>query len=134
MHGGGNMSKSHGLIRWLIAAVVAAAAAGAVIAVAGIDISARVPLVLIFLVAAPALSITSLLSGLDRLASVVIAGISTIVVNFAVAETMIISGDWSLRGGAAAVAIVSALIALVGLVARRGSRQVTRKFIVSENS
>lgn len=122
------MGKSHGLIRWLSAAVAAAAAAGAVIAVAGIDTPARVPLVLVFLAAAPALAITSLLSGLDRLATVVIVGISTIVVNFAVAETMIISGAWSPRGGAAAVAIVSALIAAAGFAVRRlaASRAIPR--------
>jgi hypothetical protein len=75
--------------------------------------------VLIFLAMVPALAVTTLLSGLDRLATVVIAGISTIVVDFAVAETMIISGNWSPRAGAAAVAAVSILIAAAGIGARR---------------
>jgi hypothetical protein len=109
----------HGLTRWLVGVMLAAGSAGAVIAIAGIDTPARVPLVLIFFAAVPALAITSLLGGLDHLAVVVIAGISTIVVDFGVAETMIISGTWSLRAGAAAVAAVSVLIAVAGLAASR---------------
>jgi hypothetical protein len=76
-------------------------------------------LVLIFLAVVPALAVTTLLGGLDRLAAVVIAGISAIVVDFAVAETMIISGTWSLRAGAWAVVAVSILIAAAGSGARR---------------
>ena len=113
------MASVLGWTRWLIGTVLAAGTAGAVIAIAGIDTPARVPLVLIFLAAVPALAVTTLLGGLDRLAIAVIAGISTIVVDFAVAETMIVSGAWSLRAGAAAVAAVSILIAAAGIAARR---------------
>jgi hypothetical protein len=114
----------HGLTRWLVGVVLAAGCAGAVIAIVGIDTPARVPLVLIFFAAVPALAITSLLSGFDRLAMAVIVGTSTIVVDFGVAETMIISGTWSLRAGAAAVVAVSVLIAAAGLAADRiASRQ-----------
>jgi hypothetical protein len=113
------MTSVRGWTPWLIGAALAAGSAGAVIAITGIDTPARVPLVLIFLAAVPALAVTTLLGGLDRLATVVIAGISTIVVDFAVAETMIISGNWSLRAGAAAVMAVSILIAAAGLGARR---------------
>jgi hypothetical protein len=104
---------------WLIGSALAAGTAGAVIAIAGIETPARVPLVLIFLAVVPALAVTILLGGLDRLASVVIAGISTIVIDFAVAETMIISGTWSLRAGAWAVVAASILIAAAGIGARR---------------
>jgi hypothetical protein len=76
-------------------------------------------LVLIFLAGAPALAVASLLGPLDRLAKVVIAGTSAIVVNFAVAETMIAAGTWSPRAGVAAVGVLSALIA--------ASRPVMRK-------
>ena len=113
------MTARSGLTRWLVGAVLVAGVAGAVIAIAGISTPARVPLVLIFFAAVPALAITSLLGGLDRLATVVIAGISTIVVDFGVAEAMIISGTWSPRAGVAAVAAVSALIAAAGLAASR---------------
>jgi hypothetical protein len=113
------MASGRGWSRWLIWAALAAGTAGAVIAIAGIDTPARVPLVLVFLAVVPALAVTTLLGGLDRLGAVVIAGISTIVVDFAIAETMIISGTWSLRAGAAAVAAVSILIAAAGIAARR---------------
>ncbi len=113
------MTARRGLTHWLAGAALAAGVAGAVIAIAGITTPARVPLVLIFFAAVPALAISSLLGGLDRLATVVIVGISTIVVDFGVAEAMIISGTWSLRAGVAAVAAVSALIATAGLAASR---------------
>ena len=113
------MTAGRSWTRWLIGAVLTAGAAGAVIAIAGIDTPPRVLLVMIFLAVVPALAVTTLLGGFDRLATVVIAGISTIVVDFAVAETMIISGTWSLRAGAAAVAAVSVLIAAAGIGARR---------------
>lgn len=73
---------------------------------------------LIFLATAPALAVAGLLSPLDRLAKVVIAGTSAIVINFAVAETMIAAGTWSPRAGVAAVGLVSALIAVSRPVAR----------------
>lgn len=113
------MTARRGRTRWLIGAALAAGVAGAVIAIAGFHTPARVPLVLIFFAAIPALAVTSLIGGLDRLATVVIVGISTVVVDFGVAEAMIISGVWSLRGGVVAVAAVSALIAAAGLAASR---------------
>jgi len=121
---GRGMPVRHGLTHWLSGRVVTgtvltAGVAGAVIAIAGLQTPARVPLVLIFFAAVPALAISSVLGGLDRFATVVIAGISTIVVDFGVAEAMIISGTWSLRAGVAIVAAVSALIAAAGLAARR---------------
>ena len=121
---GRGMPARHGLTHWLSGRVVTgtvltAGVAGAVIAIAGLQTPARVPLVLIFFAAVPALAISSVLGGLDRFATVVIAGISTIVVDFGVAEAMIISGTWSLRAGVAIVAAVSALIAAAGLAARR---------------
>jgi hypothetical protein len=118
------MTAGRGLTRQRLGRVVvgtalAAGIAGAVIAISGIQTPARVPLVLIFFAAIPALAVSSLLGGLDRLATVVIVGISTIVVDFGVAEAMIISGTWSLRLGVAAVAEVSALIVAAGLAAGR---------------
>jgi len=105
------MGLSQSASRWLIVGVLAAGAVGAALALAGITAPARVPLVLIFLATAPSLAVASLLGPLDRLAKVVIAGTSAIVINFAVAETMIVAGTWSPAAGVAAVGIVSALIA-----------------------
>ncbi len=113
-----------GASRWLIVGVLAAGAVGAALALAGITGPARAPLVLIFLASAPALAVASLLGPLDRLAKVVIAGTSAIVINFAVAETMIAAGTWSPDVGVAAVGVVSALIA--------ASRPAMRKVLQAE--
>jgi hypothetical protein len=102
--------------RWLIVAVLAAGAAGAALAIAGSTSPARLPLVLIYLAAVPGLAVASLLDGLDRLAKFAIAGISAILVNFGVAETMLVTGSWSIRAGIAAIAVISGVIAGIRLV------------------
>lgn len=109
---------------WLTVGVLAAGAVGAALALAGIAAPARVPLVLVFLASAPALAVASLLGPLDRLATVVIAGTSAIVINVAVAETMIAAGTWSPEAGVVAVGVISALIAASRPV-RRKMRQAT---------
>ena len=117
------MRLSHGVTGGLTGLVLAAGAVGAALAIASIHAPGRLPLVLLFLALAPALAVNSLLRRLDRLARVVVAGTSAIVINFAVAEAMIIIGAWSPGLGVAAVALVSALIATVGrgIGRRRGS-------------
>src|ERR1700678_2102385 len=109
------MRSGLSVTRWLIAGSLAAGAVGAALAVAGTDTPARLPLVLLFLAAAPALSVGTLLGGLDRAAKLVITGTSAIIVNCGVAEAMILAGAWSLRAGVAGVALVSALIVGVRL-------------------
>jgi hypothetical protein len=111
------MSRS--VPRWLIIGVLVAGAVGAALAIAGVATPVRAPLVLIFLAAAPALAVTSLLGRLDRFGKIVIAGIAAIVVNFAVAETMIASGAWSPAAGVAAVGAVSVLMVASGALVRR---------------
>ncbi len=119
------MRVSRSATRWLIMGVLAAGAVGAALAIAGVTTPARLPLVLIFLAAAPAFAVASLLGGLDRLAAVVIAGASALVINFGVADAMVGTGHWSARAGVLAVGVVSALIAAIGAVAARvaGSAQ-----------
>jgi hypothetical protein len=118
-YSGGYMRSSQSAQRWLIIGVLAAGAAGAALAIAGADTPARVPLVLLYLAAVPALAVASLLGGLDRLATVVIAGTSAIIINFGVAEAMIGIGSWSPRAGVIAVGLASVLIAVVGIVVTR---------------
>jgi len=114
------MRSRHAFARWVAGGVVAAGAAGAVLAFAGIDAPVRAPLVLAFLSAVPALAVWSLLGGIDSFARIVVAGSAAIVIDILVTEAMIISGTWSPRTGLAAVALVSALIAASRpLVARR---------------
>ncbi|HUD37723.1 MAG TPA: hypothetical protein VMR14_12535 [Streptosporangiaceae bacterium] len=110
-------------MRCLIGVVLAAGAVGAALAIASIDTPARLPLVLVFLIAVPALAASTLLHRLDRLAKAVVAGTAAIVIDFGVAEAMIAAGRWSIALGVAAVALVSALIAGVGLAARRRAGQ-----------
>ncbi len=97
--------------RWVIGVLIAAAIAGAMLAVAEVQTPARVPLALLFLLAAPALAVAALLGGIDALGKVVIAGSAALVINMAVAESMIATGTWSLRLGIALVALVSVVIA-----------------------
>jgi|GEM_PF-2543242 hypothetical protein len=115
------MGSGRSVTHWLIGWSLAAGAAGAALAIAGIDTPLRLPLVLLFLAAVPALAVSTLLGGLDPLAKVVIAGASAIVVNFGVAEGMIMAGAWSLAAGVAGVALFSALIVAARLVTTRMS-------------
>jgi hypothetical protein len=107
------MRSGQSVTRLLVAGMLAAGAAGAALAIAGIDSPLRLPLVLLFLAGVPALATGSLFRDIDALAKVVIAGTSAIVINFGVAETMIVAGDWSIRTGVAGVAIVSAVIVAI---------------------
>jgi len=118
MRTGGMMS------RWVIGVVVAAALAGAVLAAADVQTLARVPLALLFLLAAPGLAIAALLGGIDTLGKVVIAGSAALVIDMAIAESMIATGTWSARLGIALVALVSVVIAAARpLIARWPAHQ-----------
>ncbi len=105
------MRSGTGLHRWLAGGAIAAGLAGAVLAVAGISTPLRVPLVLIFLAAVPALAVASLLPGLDGLAKVVAAGTAAIVIDMGVAEVQVAAGTWSPRMGLVAVALISVMLA-----------------------
>ena len=76
---------------------------------------------LLFLALAPALAARTWLGGLGRTAQVVIAGTAAIVVNFGVAETMVVAGAWSPRAGVAAVALLSGLIAAIYYLFRQNA-------------
>jgi hypothetical protein len=108
------MRSGRNVMNWLIVGSLAAGAVGAALAIAG----ARTPLVLLFLALAPAFAVLTWLDGLDRLARVVVAVTGAVVVNFAVAEAMIMTGGWSPRAGVAAVALVSVIIAAPRLARR----------------
>lgn len=117
------MRSSQSAPRWLIIGVLAAGAAGAALATASVHTPARLPLVLLYLAAVPALAVASLLGGLDRFGKVVIAGTSAIIINFGVAEAMITFGHWSPRAGIIAVGLLSVLIAATGAVVARLARR-----------
>jgi hypothetical protein len=107
----------------VIGLVVAAATAGAVLAVTGTQTPARLPLVLLFLLVVPALAVATLLTGIDALGKAVIAGSAAIVTDLVIAEAMIASGTWSPRLGVALVALVSLVIAGSRLLLARWARR-----------
>ncbi len=110
--------------RWVIGVVIAAAIAGAVLAAADVQTPARAPLALLFLLAAPGLAVAALLGGIDALSKLVIAGSAALVIDMAIAESMIATGTWSLRLGIALVALVSVVIAATRpLIARWSARR-----------
>jgi hypothetical protein len=108
--------------RYLRGALIGAGGVGVILALAGITTVARGPLVLLFLVAAPALAVAGLLRGLDAGPRYLVAVTAAIVINMLVAETMLAAGLWSPRAGLVVIALVSAIIGVTGQwSARRGA-------------
>ncbi len=89
------------------------------LALAGAQTPARLPLVLVFLVVVPALAVAGTFCATDRLAKVVVAGSAALVIDLVVAEAMILTGGWSPRTGLIALALVSVLIVAARLLAAR---------------
>ncbi|WP_330267942.1 hypothetical protein [Streptomyces griseorubiginosus] len=92
---------------------------GALLALTGSDSPLRAPLVLFFLLAAPAAGIALALRGLDPFARVPTALAGSVVLNMLVAQGMLATHRWSARGGVVAVGVISALILLPVLLRRR---------------
>ena len=63
-----------------------------------------------FLLVAPAIPAAVLWRAVDPWSRLVLAGAAAVVVDAVVAEVMVATGTWSLPGGIAAVAVVSALM------------------------
>jgi hypothetical protein len=116
------MKSGQPMVRLIAGAVMAVGTAGAILALAGVDVPARVPAVLLFLAAAPAIAVASLLPRLDVLGKVVVAGTAAVVVNAAVASVMLLAGVWSPRAGLLIVALVSAVLAASRLLPRLTAR------------
>lgn len=100
--------------RYLWGGVIGAGSVGAILALAGINTAIRGPLVVLFLVAAPALAVASVLRSLDVGARIVVAVTAAIVINVLVAESMLASGLWSPRAGLVAIALISAVTGAIG--------------------
>lgn len=103
----------------LAGAATAVGGFGALLALTGSDSPLRAPLVLFFLLAAPAAGIALALRGLDPFARVPTALVSSVVLNMLVAQGMLATHRWSARGGVVAVGVISALILLPVLLRRR---------------
>jgi hypothetical protein len=94
------------------AVAIAAGSVGAIMAIANISSPVRAPLLLIFLLVAPAAAIAGLLDRFDGLAQLIIAGTAAIVINFLVAEIMLAAGLWSPRGSVIVVTVITVVSAL----------------------
>jgi len=70
-----------------------------------------------FLLLTPATAAALLLPGQDLLARVAVGIGTAIVVDTAVAQTMLSTGTWSIPGGVLAVGLISALLLVAGPVA-----------------
>ncbi|HYB85360.1 MAG TPA: hypothetical protein VEC76_00795 [Streptosporangiaceae bacterium] len=93
--------------RSIAAAVLAAGAVGVALELARVNSPARDPLVVLFLVAAPALAVAGLMRGIDGFARLIVGIAAAIVINTLVAAVMLAAGVWSPRAGLVAVAAIS---------------------------
>lgn len=82
------------------------------------DHNGRGAVTLLFLLAAPAMSVFVPLRGVDPLARTVLAGTAALVVNAGVAEVMLATGTWSVTWGVLAVALISMVMAIAGCTLR----------------
>ena len=111
------MDSGNKALRLVVLGAIAAGAVGVIATFAGIDMPARTPAVLLFLIVGPAAAVASLLPGLDVLAKIVIGGAAAVVINAGVAAAMLLVGIWSPVAGLAAVALISAALAAAKLFA-----------------
>ncbi|MFI0818396.1 hypothetical protein ACH4TX_18085 [Streptomyces sp. NPDC021098] len=99
-------------------AAVGIAATGAALALADFDSPLRAPFTLFFLVVAPAAALGSALRGLDAAARTVLGVAGALALDLLVAQTMLALHIWSVRGGVAAVGVLSLLILSPALLPR----------------
>jgi hypothetical protein len=81
---------------------------GAALALADVDSPLRAPFTLFFLFAAPAAALAGALPRLDALTRTVVAVIGAGALNLLVAQAMLATHVWSVRGGVLAVGMLSA--------------------------
>ncbi len=97
----------------LAGAAVGTGGVGAALALADISSPLRAPFTFFFLLVAPGAAFASLPAGLDPLARAVLALAGSVTVDLLVAEALIALHLWSVRGGVAVVAAISAALFLV---------------------
>ncbi|MES4906990.1 MULTISPECIES: hypothetical protein [unclassified Streptomyces] len=105
-----NSDKSPAGLRFrpaLMGVAVAIGGVGAALTLADIDSPPRAPLTLFFLVIAPASALGGALRGLDGPARAALAGIGALALDLLVAQAMLASHVWSVRGGVLTVGAVS---------------------------
>jgi hypothetical protein len=95
--------------RWLVRVAIAAGVIGVLLSLGGVSSPLRAPLVILFLVVAPAAGVSGLLLGLDVYARLVVGGAASLVINLLAAEAFLLAGRWSPRLELAVVAAIAAL-------------------------
>ncbi|MER8061311.1 MULTISPECIES: hypothetical protein [unclassified Streptomyces] len=103
----------------LAGAAAAVPTAGALLALTGSGAALRGPGALLFLLLAPAAALATALRGLDPFARALCALAGAVVVDMLVAQVMLATHRWSVRGGVAAVAVLSLLLLLLVLLRDR---------------
>jgi len=111
----------------LTGVAVAVAGIGAVLALTDVDSPLRGPFTLFFLLAAPGAAVGAALRGLDPFARTVVSVAGAIAVDLLVAQGMLAVHRWSVRGGVAAVTVISFLVLLLVLVRRLRGRTARRR-------
>jgi hypothetical protein len=101
--------------RLLACAIVAAGLAGVGLALAGASSAFRSPLVLLFLVSAPAMAVWGLLGGLDAVARVFVAVIAMVIIDICVPEAMLAANAWSPRTGLIVIVVICGVLAAARL-------------------
>ncbi|ELP62710.1 hypothetical protein ACKI1I_09310 [Streptomyces turgidiscabies] len=113
----------------LTGVAVAVAAVGAVLALTDTASPLRGPFTLFFLLAAPAAAVGTALRGLDPFGRIVTSVAAAVALDLLVAQGMLATHRWSVRGGVVTVTVISSLILLLVLlpVRRRRGRTARRR-------
>ncbi|GGZ06814.1 hypothetical protein [Streptomyces poonensis] len=111
----------------LAGGAVTVAAAGALLALTDTASPLRGPLTLFFLLAAPGAAIGAALRGLAPLGRVVTSVAGAVAVDLLVAQALLATRAWSVRGGIVAVTAISSLVLLLVSVRRLRGRTERRR-------
>ena len=106
---------------------VAVAAVGATLALTDAPSPLRGPLTLFFLLAAPALAVGAALRGLDPFGRIMTSVAAAVALDLLVAQGMLATHRWSVRGGVVAVTVISSSILLLVLALSRRQRGRTAR-------
>ncbi len=110
----------------LVGAAVGTGGVGAVLVLADISSPLRAPFTFFFLIMAPGAGLSVALRTLDPLSRILVAVAGAVAMNLLVAQGMLMLHMWSIRGGVAVVAVLSAALFLLPL-ARRGRSRTARR-------
>jgi hypothetical protein len=99
--------------RLLACAIIVAGLVGVGLSLADASSAARSPLVLLFLVTAPAMAVGGLLRGLDTFARIFVAILGAVVIDAGVPETMLTVHLWSPRASLVVIVLITAILGLV---------------------